>query len=126
MDPRHWPFTAHVHSGALPALICEFCGDAIQTSEVGVELFIGRSGHGEKSGRPMLVEDPSVSETISLHPDCLIPYAESELFPRDIEDSEEDDGERSDCCEGCGVMLEPAPKFCEACAAKLDPDSDYG
>ena len=58
-------------------LECDNCGQVFQLGEPAVELYLGIVGRGEKSGRPMVVDDPNVehpenTNTWIVHPQCAV------------------------------------------------------
>jgi hypothetical protein len=62
-------------------LECDNCGQPFYEGEPAVELFLGAVGVGEKSGRPMVVDDPTVEHpeivrTWIVHPQCVVEMTE--------------------------------------------------
>lgn len=62
-------------------LECDNCGQPFQIGEPAVELFLGIMGRGEKSGRPMVVDDPNIehpeiARTWTVHPQCVVELTE--------------------------------------------------
>lgn len=91
-------------------LICTFCRKPIEHGEEGIDIVPGVSGFGPKSGKPMLVDvtDP-LHQPATLHYECVTPYLlHPELSDEDYYDYEE----------------EEEVKYCAACDAKLDGDTE--
>ncbi len=117
MDEWRWPYTDSTQVAQrvrdVPFardedvyLLCTSCTQPIDFGTEACELFLGVVGHGEKSGRPMVVENPDTGRfTADLHLECIIDFAVDELGLA-LDDLREED------------------IFCAGCEAKLSGDSD--
>jgi len=84
-------------------LVCTHCNKPISKDRPGMDFTPGKSGFGEKSGRPMLVHDPdSKYQPATLHIKCIYNY----VFG--IEEQEE--------------YYDDEPQFCAACDAQISGD----
>ena len=82
----------------LPKLICSQCQFPIEPGEDCMQFIPGKSGFGEKSGRPMVIEsksEDSFYEEATLHIECIYEY----------------------------VFSGREPQYCAACDAQLDGDN---
>ena len=83
-------------------LCCDQCTEVFELGEPAIELFYGKVGRGEKSGRLMVVESALIDYPIvSLHEWCVAAFAKAFIY---------DDG------------VEEEPHFCAGCEAKLSGD----
>jgi hypothetical protein len=126
-----WPFTSHVEVAQrapevpyVPPefpyvepqyLKCSYCDEVIEYDEIAISLIIGRVGRGQKSGRPMILDDKELTNPIpDLHLDCLPSYAMEENL---CEGWDYDEGE---ICRGCGSGVRVGgADYCPFCGAEL-------
>jgi hypothetical protein len=85
-------------------LKCVQCDQPIEFDEDCTEIVIGKPGRGPKSGRLMVVCDPTIDDPpASLHLLCVVPYWKTYVLP--VEDALDDYDEEDIFCAKCGVDL---------------------
>ena len=89
-------------------LDCENCGETIEEGDEAVQLFVGRSGRGKKSGQPTVVESQFVDSPVAnLHVWCVAEYATVCIYEdQSVNYIEADDEETDIFCAGCGLKLD--------------------
>ena len=69
------------------SLFCDMCGEEIEFGDEAIEIFMGVSGYGQKSRRPMVVESKVFDHPLaSLHPWCVAAFARRHIMDEQLGD----------------------------------------
>jgi hypothetical protein len=80
--------------------MCPLCHEPIELGENAVEIFLGILARGERSGNPVINQDPLLQGPAIVHTWCAPAFVAEYVFPDDGEDSE------PVYCEKCGVEVD--------------------